>query len=253
MTIHNTLFVGKVLLHFSRLNSTNDYALKLLDNQTVIEGTVISTANQFKGKGQMGNQWESEANKNIAMSVVLKPTFLSPNQQFYLNIAISLAVRNTLEHFSQQKTLIKWSNDILINNRKIAGILIQNAINGNSLQSSIVGIGININQETFSNAPNASSLKSESNQPFDIEEVMQVLCKNIEQYYLQLKQGKYTTLRAAYFEHLFRYKEWSWYRIAADGWTIKGKIVDVLENGQLVIEHSNGRKIYQFKEIQFIY
>ena len=117
MNTHNTLFVGKVLLHFPRLASTNEYAFKLLENQTVAEGTVISTAEQFQGKGQMGNTWESKPNENIAMSVVFQPHFLLPTQQFYLNIAVAVAVRETLAAYVEN-VQIKWSNDILINQKK---------------------------------------------------------------------------------------------------------------------------------------
>jgi len=252
LDIHNTLFVGKVLLHFPRLASTNEYAFKLLENQNVVEGTVISTTEQFRGKGQMGNTWQSTPNENIAMSVIFHPHFLLPTQQFYLNIAITLAVRETLAAYIEG-VQIKWSNDILINSKKVVGVLIQNNLSAQKIQSSVVGIGMNINQQHFSSEfEHASSLFLESGQKSDLEEVMQGLCKNLELRYLQLKQKRYSMLRQSYFEHLFRFEEWSWYE-TAEGIPVKGKIVDVLETGQLVMQHNTSEKTYNLKEIRFLY
>ncbi|MEN0045600.1 MAG: biotin--[acetyl-CoA-carboxylase] ligase [Bacteroidota bacterium] len=252
MEIHNTLFVGKVLLHFPRLASTNEYAFKLLEKQTVVEGTVISTAEQFKGKGQLGNTWESTPNENIAMSVVFHPHFLLPTQQFYLNIAVAIAVRETLAAYTEG-VQIKWSNDILINQKKVVGILIQNNLNAQQIQNSVVGIGINVNQQKFSpELEQASSLFLESGQKIDLEKLMQHLCKNLELRYLQLKRKHYEALRVDYFEHLFQYKEWAWYE-TLEGIPVKGKIVDVLETGQLVMQHNTSRRVYHLKEIRFLY
>jgi len=252
LNIDNTLFVGKVLLHFPRLASTNEYAFKLLVDQTVAEGTVISAAEQFQGKGQMGNVWESAPNENIAMSVVFYPHFLSPTQQFYLNIAVAVAVRETLAVYANG-VQIKWSNDILINKKKVVGILIQNNLSAQKIQSSVVGIGINVNQQQFPpELEQASSLFLESGQKIELEELMQHLCKNLELRYLQLKRKHYEGLRAAYFEHLFQYKEWAWYE-TLEGTAVKGKIVDVLETGQLVMQHNTAQKVYNLKEIRFLY
>ncbi|MEL6717196.1 MAG: biotin--[acetyl-CoA-carboxylase] ligase [Bacteroidota bacterium] len=252
MNIDNTLFVGKVLLHFPRLASTNEYAFKLLEDQEVVEGTVISTAEQFKGKGQLGNTWQSVPNENIAMSVVFHPHFLLPSQQFYLNIAVTLAVQETLATYTEG-VQIKWSNDILINRKKVVGILIQNNLSTQKILNAVVGIGINANQQRFpAELEQASSLFLESGQKIDLEELMQILCKNLELRYLQLKRRQYETLRLAYFEHLFQYQEWAWY-VTTDGTAVKGKIVDVLETGQLVMQHNTSKKVYNLKEIQFLY
>ncbi|MEM9885136.1 MAG: biotin--[acetyl-CoA-carboxylase] ligase [Bacteroidota bacterium] len=254
MTIHNTLFVGKVLLHFTQLASTNDYAFDLLQQQKPIEGTVILTDHQYRGKGQMGNHWESKANENISVSIIFHPSFLSPKEQFYLNIAISLAVRNTLAHFTHQKVQIKWPNDILIQDQKVAGILIQNLISSTKMQSSVVGIGINVNQSTFSDSiKNATSLHLSTGQIFRIPDIVQQLCQQIEANYLLVKKGKYKLLRTTYFQHLFRFQKWADYELPQSGNT-KGKIIDVLENGRLVVEHKDmkGLKTYQLKEIQFV-
>lgn len=252
MNTHNTLFVGKVLLHFPRLASTNEYAFKLLQNQTVVEGTVISTAEQFQGKGQMGNIWESRPNENIAMSVIFHPHFLIPNQQFYLNIAVAVAVRETLAAYTEG-VQVKWSNDILVNRKKVVGILIQNHLSAQKIQNSVVGIGINVNQQQFpSDLEHASSLFLESGQKVDLEKLLQHLCKNLELRYLQLKRKDYEGLRIAYFEHLFQFNKWAWYE-TKEGIPVKGKIVDVLKTGQLVMQHNTSQKIYHLKEIRFLY
>ncbi|MEM0993367.1 MAG: biotin--[acetyl-CoA-carboxylase] ligase [Bacteroidota bacterium] len=255
MTINNTLFVGKVLFHFPQLPSTNDYAFELLKSQKVAEGTLVHTDHQYRGKGQMGNTWESNPNENISASIIFHPKFLHPNEQFYLNMAVSLAARTTLAQYTQAKVEIKWPNDILINEKKAAGILIQNILSGTKIQSSVVGIGINVNQRSFSNPiKNASSLSLVTDQTYQLTEILQTLCQQLEANYLLLKQRHYQLLRAAYFEHLFRYQRWANYRLPEEHLSsIQGKIIDVLETGQLLVEHSDHTRAYQFKEIQFIY
>ena len=127
--------IGKHIIQLEKVPSTNDYALKLLSKSTPEEGTIISTNSQTMGKGLAGNGWESQAGKNLTISIILKPSFLNPSKQFYISKIIALAVHEFLS--GQLKNVrIKWPNDIYVNNDKIAGILIENSVIGNNFEYS---------------------------------------------------------------------------------------------------------------------
>jgi len=113
--------IGEHIIHFDQLPSTNAYAAELLSNEKPKEGTVISTANQYAGKGQLTNKWESEPNKNISLSVILYPRFLPVNKQFYFNQAVSIAVFHTIDAILPNRVMVKWPNDIYIDDKKVAG------------------------------------------------------------------------------------------------------------------------------------
>lgn len=253
MHTKNTLFVGKVLLDFPELDSTNAYALELLSKSKPIEGTVISTFEQTRGRGQIGSSWESEPHKNLSLSILLYPTFLPLREQFALNLAVSLAVRDFATKHVEKSVKVKWPNDIYVGNRKICGILIQNSIGGSSLQSSVVGVGVNVNQTIFStNAPNATSFALETNREFDLYELIEDLCLFVEQRYLSLKNTtQYESLRLEYLKHLYRFEEWSTFA-RADDRVFQGKITGISSSGKLLVTHAAGEEAFSIKEIRFV-
>lgn len=252
ISTNNTLFIGKVLHELEAIGSTNQYALDLLTKSKPSEGTVVITQNQYAGRGQSSNHWESEASKNLTFSLILYPTFLIARQQFYLNQAVSLSVLKTLQFCIPKKCSIKWPNDLYVEDRKITGILIQNALRGSSLQSSVVGIGLNINQEIFtSNAPNPTSIKLETNKEFTLEAVLNYLCQQLEKYYLLLKSGRFQILQQQYQESLYRLNELHLYK-RKDGSLCKGTILGVTETGLLRLKTEKKVEQFAFKEIKYL-
>ena len=147
--LSETLFTGRNLIKVKTIASTNNYALELLANNEPIEGTAIMAEYQQSGKGQRGSGWLSDEGANLLVSLIFYPRFLSPNNQFYLNIIASLAVMETVNNFCRADVKVKWPNDVYANERKIAGILIENSIRGSQIFSSVIGIGLNINQTSF--------------------------------------------------------------------------------------------------------
>ena len=154
--------IGRKLIEFKKVESTNKTSLELQQEEILLDGTVIRAYEQSSGKGQETNQWESEKGKNLTISVVLYPFFIEPARQFLINIFISLSVMDLVSELLPGKNVkIKWPNDIYVDKKKVAGILINNTIKGNSFDYSVIGIGININQEVFkSDASNPVSVKN---------------------------------------------------------------------------------------------
>lgn len=146
----NELKLGKVLIHLSNTQSTNDYVSQLLTKSTPLPGTVVSADYQSDGKGQFGNKWQSEYGKNLLLSVYIRPEKLKAPESFQLNVATTLAICSFLDQKLNKKiAAIKWPNDIIVDGKKIGGILIQNSIAGRLITESIIGIGLNVNQTEF--------------------------------------------------------------------------------------------------------
>lgn len=252
-TIENTLFIGRCLEHLAHTDSTNQYATTLLSKSKPPEGTVISAYKQSNGRGQIGSSWESEAGKNLTFSVILYPTFLNVSSQFALTQSLSLGVLDALRSYVPNELSLKWPNDIYVGNKKIGGMLLQNSINRVQLMSTIAGIGLNINQDKFqSNAPNPISLKQILRKDTDLSVLLNSLCSSLEQRYLQLRSGDFNTIKKDYLNHLYRFMEDHLYK-RPDGTLFKGRIVDVLPEGRLLLIHDQGEEAFGMKEIAFVY
>ena len=168
------------LIKLDAIDSTNEFLKGLSNKQELENFTVVTAENQTKGKGQMGAVWASEMGKNLILSVLVKD-FLSDICQIYdLNIIASLAVIDALEWYNIPNLSIKWPNDIMSDNKKIGGILIENSIKSDGTIVSIVGLGLNVNQTNFENLPKASSLSVICNLKFNKEDLLFSIIDNIE-------------------------------------------------------------------------
>lgn len=259
----------------------------------VFEGTIVIAKHQERGRGQRSATWESEPGKNLTLSILLQPTFLKPEEQFQLNKAVSLGVAEFVTSMASPKSspkertftrsslsftteptakvgsvargggeaFIKWPNDIYIGTKKVAGILIENSVSGTKLQQSIVGIGINVNQEFFLNAlPNPTSLKLATGKDFDLKVCLSSLCSHIEKRYLQLRhptsflpsseEVKQSGIDADYLKCLYRFDEWASYKYKGE--IIQAKVTGISKVGKLMLEAENARVIEcDFKEVGF--
>jgi BirA family biotin operon repressor/biotin-[acetyl-CoA-carboxylase] ligase len=248
----NTLFVGQVLIDLPELDSTNSYAFSLLSKDKPVEGTVISTACQTAGKGQVGNSWESEPHRNITMSVVLFPGFLPLRQQVFLNMAVSLSAHDLLSACIPTGTSIKWPNDLYVGDRKAGGILIQNTTYNNYIRATVAGIGLNVNQTDFSaELPNPTSIRLETALDFDRNQLLLILCEYIEQRYLQLKAGHFRMLKEEYLRNLYRFGQAAWYR-RASGEVFEATITDVDDHGRLCLQSGANMERFDLKAIGFL-
>jgi BirA family biotin operon repressor/biotin-[acetyl-CoA-carboxylase] ligase len=251
-----TLFIGQNAIYVKSLASTNSYASELLRQISVSEGSLIYTFEQEKGRGQRGNSWESEPNKNVTLSLVLHPSFLQPSGQFLLTKITSLAVADLMAEIldstaNSNRIHIKWPNDIYVGDKKIAGILIENYLRENAIQTSIIGLGINVNQAVFHTAPNAISVFSLTRKITDLQQCMERFCEYFEARYLQLKANKLQKLDEDYLRYLYRLNEWNTYT-AAGNQAFEGNIKGVSAIGKLQVEVISGEvKEFDLKEIVF--
>ncbi len=244
MTNKNSFFLTEV-------ESTNNYANQLVLSKAAEHGTVVLAQHQKKGKGQQGKSWESESGKKLLASIILFPSFLHAAKQFYLSKIASLAIFDFLKT-EINGISIKWPNDIYIQHKKVAGILIENAVKGQTLSSSIIGIGLNLNQQLFvSDALNPVSLMQITGKVYDIELVAELIFQNLNNWYCILENGGFDEIDSAYFNLLFRANEWAVF--AKQGKRFEARIKGIGEFGQLILEERNGSfSEFMFKEVEFV-
>jgi BirA family biotin operon repressor/biotin-[acetyl-CoA-carboxylase] ligase len=215
------------------------------------EGTVILAEDQFAGRGQTNNVWTSEPGKNLTFSLLLNPSFLSPEKQFFLNKSISIAINEAVSRIIGEGIKIKWPNDIYFRNQKLGGVLIENILRGTTWKHAVIGIGINVNQTEFpQNLNNPTSVKNILHSDYDITELLNHLCTAIEQQYLQLRAGKTAEINERYLSCLYRLGEQ--HRFLIDNQIFIGSITGVDDSGQLEVLIEGKLRKYNFKEISFV-
>ena len=185
---------------------------------------------------------------NLTFSLVLKPTFLAVKDQFMLSIVISVAIRGYLADLLSKSVQIKWPNDILVNEFKICGILIENQVTGNLLNYAIVGIGLNVNQVNFA-SPTATSVSLIQAYPQDLQGVLDGILNAIEARYFQLRQNNMAQLRDEYLAYLYRRQVPSTFVVGSQHF--EGVIMGVDEHGRLQVLIQEEVKIFDTKEIAF--
>ncbi|WP_436515284.1 biotin--[acetyl-CoA-carboxylase] ligase [Ekhidna sp. To15] len=243
------LFLGKKVVFLPQCHSTNDELVQMTRNFNEPEGTLVYTNEQQSGKGQRGNIWTAEPGKNILMSLLLRPKFLPPANQFNLNLITGLAIVDTLKEFLSGNIFLKWPNDVYINEKKIAGVLIENNLRGATLESSVVGIGLNVNQKGFEMST-ATSLAMESSKDFEREDILEKLLCNIEKWYLKLKAGKTEEILNDYHDLLMWRGEKRIFK--SERGEFEGEIIGIDHLGRLAVEQDGNLKYFGIKEIQFI-
>jgi BirA family biotin operon repressor/biotin-[acetyl-CoA-carboxylase] ligase len=195
--IFSGLFVGQNLVTLKEVDSTNSFLKNILSNsKPVPEGTVIMAEDQFAGRGQRENTWYAEPGKNLTFSILLNPLFVDVANQFDVTRMASMGVYDALEPLLNKDLKIKWPNDIYYKDKKLGGMLIENILAGSSIKHSVIGIGLNVNQENFpATAGNATSLKQILQKDYDLKLLLSEICSHIEAYYLHLRAGRVEFVR----------------------------------------------------------
>jgi BirA family biotin operon repressor/biotin-[acetyl-CoA-carboxylase] ligase len=222
------------IIKLDAIDSTNSYLRQLSVTEAIEDFTVAVANHQTKGRGQMGTQWSSQASKNLMVSVFKDVSFLNLEHHFFISIAVSLSILEALESFNIKNLKVKWPNDILSENKKIGGILIENVIKQAKINATIIGFGVNVNQTEFDHLPQASSMRLISGRVYELEEVLQAILVKLEQYFKILEQKQFEILKTAYENQLFRKDKPSTFR-DTDGHLFSGYIKGVSNSGNLLI------------------
>ena len=237
-----------MIYRFDTLPSTNDEATA----PQYVEGDIILAQCQTAGRGQRGHTWESREGENLTFSLLLEPLFLSPSEQFLISECVALGVCDALLHYGIEAQ-IKWTNDIYIGDRKLAGILIEHKLQGSALARTVAGIGLNVNQKAFSDdLPNPISMAQAIGWEFDREQVLQIVATSLMARYEQLREGGAKDLQADYHQRLYRLGQEHCYALP-DGSRFRGIIRGVEPTGALRIENERGELLsFLFKEVEFV-
>jgi BirA family biotin operon repressor/biotin-[acetyl-CoA-carboxylase] ligase len=242
--------MGHSVVFMPECHSTNDEASRLIESSShVLEGTVVITHNQTSGRGQRGNTWMTEPGKNLTFSMLIKPTFLNAQDQFLLNKCISLGLYDYLKSTLNATVKIKWPNDIVVNDKKVCGILIENQVQGQNIQHSVVGIGLNVNQENFSMST-ASSMKMFERNEFLLEQVWAELLGFLEKRYMQLRSGNLQELNSEYLSALYWLGERHMFKKTEE--IFEGTITGIDPYGKLKINVDGTTEYFDLKQIQFL-
>lgn len=248
----DTLFLGKNLLILPECPSTNTLAAEMSQAGDGGEGTVVITHHQTLGRGQRGNTWESGKGLNLTFSLILHPVFLRVTDQFQLNKAVALAVHDVLKKYVEP-VRVKWPNDIMIGDKKVCGILIENLLAGEKLSRSIVGIGLNVNQKEFS-SPTASSVSIESGKEIDLVKMFDELMRALEWRYLKLRSREpgvgSQEVDRDYLDAMYGINEVR--RFAIHDVETEGIIRGVDDHGKLIVEINKAPQAFDLKEIKFV-
>lgn len=237
-----------MIYRFDTLGSSNDEACK----PQYVEGDIILAERQTAGRGQRGHTWESALGENLTFSLLLEPLFLSPSEQFLISECVALGVCDALLHYGIEAQ-IKWTNDIYVGDKKLAGILIEHKLQGSALARTVAGIGLNVNQKAFSDdLPNPISMAQAADREFDREEVLQTVATSLMARYEQLREGGAKELQADYHQRLYRLGQEHCYALP-DGSRFRGIIRGVEPTGALRIENERGELLsFLFKEVEFV-
>ena len=241
------MFLGNQIFRLDKVDSTNNFAANLIEEQLCRNGALILADTQTAGKGQRGSLWESEPGKNLLCSYVYFPDNLSVDFLQELNICLSISLIKCLKYFEIDAE-IKWPNDILVDGKKISGILIENNVRAGKVKSMIFGIGLNINQQSFLNL-GVTSMALIRSAEFSIDEVSLQLTKEFN-HWISFVGGDHQTLKLVYLKQLYGLNKNHSFK--SQDQEFEGVIVGVNDCGELEINMLGEIRTFKNKEISFL-
>lgn len=248
----NTQIIGQNIVYFQRVNSTNTLAHDLMKNKLAGNGTVVIADHQTSGRGQRNNEWHSNSGENLTFSIILEPVTYNRTHAFNLNKCICLGMHRFVTNaLPNHEVKIKWPNDILVNQQKIAGLLIENNYMGHQLQWSIAGIGMNINQ-AFGGLTGikATSFRDLQGFEYDRQLTFRLLLESIDHYFIRLSAGETAKIEHEFNQSLLGYGEKTGFTIeqTTNDFIVRGCDAD----GRILLEKDGATKAYMHGEIKQI-
>lgn len=242
------------LITLQTIDSTNRYLKDLIRTERSLPNYLtIFTPQQTAGVGQYGAKWQSEPYMNLTFSTLFIPSNLTVDRAFLLNMLVPITVLKTLKSYQDTADIhIKWPNDILVANKKVGGILIENVLQGQQLLKSVIGIGLNVNQTNFEGLPKASSLKVLWNKEIEVEQLLKAIVLNLEKELSTLSTISFEAIYPIYKENLYRIEKVSTFRLP-NGTLFMGIIKGVTSYGELVVETESSTQQFSVKEVELLY
>ena len=241
--------IGQKTIVLHTIDSTNNYAAKLLRDPDTADGTVILALEQVQGKGQQGAKWQSSPNANLTFSFILTSLSLIDNRIFSLTEWVSLALADTVAHFTGKDTLVKWPNDVYVDDRKVAGILIELQSSSSAFHQAIVGIGLNVNERSFPNLPGATSMAIEARRWLILDDVRDYLLYRLNENCARWMRDP-DCFQNAYLQRMYGRNQPRWFWL--DGESVKGTVRGVAHDGALLWEGADGRvRQFRHKELRW--
>jgi len=240
------------IIKLNAIDSTNTFLKDMVSKMSIDDFTVVVAKTQTKGRGQMNSEWVVDEGKNLTFSVFCRFEALCVEDHKYLNFCVSLSVLEALNEIEMPNLAVKWPNDILSGNKKIVGILIENSLKGSNISSSVIGIGINVNQDIFSDKlPNASSIKMILKKETDLETLLEAVLLKLKKNIGLLEEKEYKFLEESYLKVLYKKNVPTMFK-NNQNILFMGKIIGVSENGNLQIELED-ETVQEFglKEVSF--
>lgn len=240
------------VIRLHETDSTNRYLQELLQaNIPPADETIVVSDFQTAGRGQTGNVWESEAGRNLTFSMLYNPLHLSAGEPFRIAQIAALSVKGMLDNHIDE-VAVKWPNDIYWKNRKICGMLIENFLSEGFIEHSVIGIGINLNQEIFrSDAPNPVSLTQITGKHYDPMSILDEWYSEFRKLRHRLETDDAEKIHTAYIRSLYHRDGYHFYEDAAG--RFEARVFTIEVGGCLILERRDGTySRYAFKEVRFI-
>lgn len=242
--------IGDVIIELSEIDSTNNYAMRLIDEGMAEHGMVVRADFQTKGKGQLANLWLAEESKNLLISAIIDTREFAIEKQFFLNAATCLSVAEMLmTNYNIPHVSIKWPNDIYAGDKKIAGILIENSLRGSQWTNAVVGIGLNVNQAVFSDLNRATSMFNQTQEKQKVKSVLKNLLKILNKHFLKIGNNEHA-LFEAFNQNLYKVNKEITFTKKNE--LYKGIVKGVNAFGELEVEVAGKLKRYRHKEIELV-
>lgn len=246
------------IIHLEETVSTSDELRRMADSGQPLEPMDAIMADfQTRGRGQVGNSWESERGRNLLISVFSRPRGVDVARQFVVSMAVSIAVAETvassLPQGMRREVKIKWPNDIYVGDRKISGILVENRLAGRMIADTVIGVGLNVNQEVFTSpAPNPVSLKNLTGGEADILLLANSLIGSLRLRLAMVDEGDDAEVMRLYWGFLYR-ADGACHAFADARGRFNARIVSVMPDGHIALQTADGeRRSYTFKEVEHV-
>lgn len=242
------------IIKLNATESTNTYLKTLAREKNIPDGTIVVADNQSQGRGQRENNWHSTAEGSLTFSIFKRFDDLTADNHFKISMAVSIAIARLLESIAVPKVRLKWSNDIMSGNKKLGGILVENSLLRNKIKSTVIGIGMNVNIDSFPNLPQAGSIRLSTGKNFDRNDLFQKMTKECLFQLNQVEEKSFLEWKEIYENYLFRINQVSVFEDHQTANRFTGIIRGISMDGQLLVEKEDGiQKQVGVKELRLLF